>query len=376
MTTTTRREFLSTTALTLGAGATLASCAPNLPGPVRPAVAIAPAPDYGAVSGALTSALDDIGGIASLVRGRTVAIKVNLTGWGESTLGVSAGESYVVHGAVVHTLVELVLSAGATRVSIVESAAVADTLETFTSTIGWDVVGIRQLGAVEFINTRNAGKQAYATLPLPGGRLFNSVTVHAVYATADVIISVAKLKNHRSSGVTLSLKNMFGITPNALYGDGAPNEDAVGIRSLVHDRRASTAPLLPGELPVLADRPQTVRVPHAIVDCCAACPIALAVIDGIMTMVGSEGSWPGFEDDVRLVQPGVVIVGRDPVATDAVATAVMGYVDPLTASQPPFHFCLNHLALAHDAGLGIGDLARIDVRGASIEQVRTPFAWL
>ena len=61
---------------------------------------------------------------------------------------------------------------------------------------------------------------------------------------------------------------------------------------------------------------------------------------------------------------------------DAVATAVMGYQDPMADKLPPFAFCENHLRIARDAGIGVGDLARIDVRGMSIAEARTPFAWL
>jgi len=39
----------------------------------------------------------------------------------------------------------------------------------------------------------------------------------------------------------------------------------------------------------------------------------------------------------------------------------------------PFHFCDNHLLLAEQAGLGVADLSRIDVRGLSIEKTRYSF---
>ena len=42
-------------------------------------------------------------------------------------------------------------------------------------------------------------------------------------------MSMAKLKNHATCGVTLSMKNCFGITPASIYGDDAgvdePNEN-------------------------------------------------------------------------------------------------------------------------------------------------------
>ena len=50
------------------------------------------------------------------------------------------------------------------------------------------------------------------------------------YEDTDVFVSIGKLKNHADCGVTLSLKNCFGIVPVSIYGDDAgvdePNEKA------------------------------------------------------------------------------------------------------------------------------------------------------
>jgi uncharacterized protein (DUF362 family) len=35
---------------------------------------------------------------------------------------------------------------------------------------------------------------------------------------ADLLVSMPKLKTHHRAGVTLSLKNTFGVVPGALYG--------------------------------------------------------------------------------------------------------------------------------------------------------------
>jgi uncharacterized protein (DUF362 family) len=343
---------------------------------VRPQVGIAYTPDYASVHSTLDYGMKLIGGITDLVRGKTVTVKVNLTGWGQSVFDKPATESYVVHGNVASGLVSLLLGAGARRVVIVESAPTLDDLGAFAARLGWDVVAMQRLGAVEFTNTRSGGGKPYATLAVPNGRLFTRFDVHRAYAETDVFVSLAKMKNHRVAGVTLGMKNVFGMPPNALYGVDAPSEEAVGTRVLIHDRRGSDAPLLPGEMPVLGDQPPTVRVPRTVVDICAARPVHLTVIDGVQTMAGGEGPWSESSGELQLVRPDVVIVGRDPVATDAVAVAVMGYEDPLTTVKPPFHFGENHIRIAHEARLGIGDLTGIDVRGMTIAQARTPFAWL
>jgi uncharacterized protein (DUF362 family) len=78
-------------------------------------------------------------------------------------------------------------------------------------------------------------------------------------------------------------------------------------------------------------------------------------------------------DGIRLVRPGLVIAGTNPVATDAVAAAVMGYDPQAARGTPPFRDCDNTLRLAEALGVGTTDLTRIDVRGLPVAQARFPF---
>jgi uncharacterized protein (DUF362 family) len=70
----------------------------------------------------------------------------------------------------------------------------------------------------------------------------------------------------------------------------------------------------------------------------------------------------------------VLLAGKSPVATDAVATAVMGF-DP-TAEYPnaPFLRGENYLNIAQSLGLGTNRLEEIEVKGVSIEEVQQKFA--
>ena len=90
-------------------------------------------------------------------------------------------------------------------------------------------------------------------------------------------------------------------------------------------------------------------------------------------MTVGEGPWCG-EEHLKVTAPGVLVAGLNPVSTDAVATAVMGYADPRAArGVKPFLTCDNHLLLAEQAGLGTADLAQIDLRGMTIEKARYPY---
>jgi hypothetical protein len=203
--------------------------------------------------------------------------------------------------------------------------------------------------------------------------MFSAFDFNHAYEDTDVMVSLAKLKNHLTAGVTLSMKNLFGLPPNSLYGTEAGKETATGPRFPLHDPKGFESLKLPGLKtgPFSAD--PTWRVPRVTVDVCAARPIHLAIIDGISAMSGGEGPWCGKER-LKVTTPGVLIAGLNPVATDAVATAVMGYSNPRAPrGVKPFQDCDNHLLLAEQAGLGTADLAQIDLRGMPIAKARYPY---
>jgi uncharacterized protein (DUF362 family) len=202
--------------------------------------------------------------------------------------------------------------------------------------------------------------------------MFSALDLNHSYADTDVMISLCKLKRHITAGVTLSMKNMFGLTPNALYGGKAGTEDATDGRGPLHNGKEFPSiklPNLKAEAASFSD--PFSRVPRIIVDINAARPIDLAIIDGITAMTGGEGPWTSQVADIKVTTPGVIIAGLNPVSTDAVGTAVMGYENPRAARRVhPFDYCDNHLVLAEEAGLGTADLAQIDVRGLTIAQAK------
>jgi uncharacterized protein (DUF362 family) len=323
---------------------------------------------------ALRDSLDRIGGIASLVRGKTVTVKVNLTGRPfEELFGRPPGETYLTHGDTALTLTRILFEEGASRVRFVESAPFREPLETVLGLAGWDVRALLALGPVELENTRNLGQGSrYAHMAVPGGgHVFSSFELNHSYQDTDVLVSLAKMKEHATAGVTLSMKNLFGITPNALYGNEPGGEDALGYRLGLHSRSQAPGFQFPGEKPGFENAEPGVRVPRIITDLNGARPADLAIVDGITAISGGEGPWIS---GIAPVAPGVLVVGRSTVATDAVAVSVMGFADPRAVrGVAPFEACDNHLLLAEEAGLGIADLSRIEVRGLSIAEARYPY---
>jgi uncharacterized protein (DUF362 family) len=345
------------------------------PGESSAVVALTRCRSYGSeVLTAMRESFDRLGGIGSLVGGKVVAVKVNLTGWPYEVLfGRPPGEAYITHGDTALALARLLSEAGARRIRFVESVPRYDPMEYALAAAGWDVAAFEAIPGVEFENTRNLGLgSAYARTAVPdGGRLFSHFELNHSYQDLDVYVSLCKMKEHASAaGVTLSMKNSFGITPNSLYGNEGVGEDRLGYRGPIHDAAEGGLRLLPGEKPGYQNEAVGVRVPWTIVDLNAARPIHLAIVDGITTIFGGEGWW---NSDIGPIEPGVIVVGFNAVATDAVSMAVMGF-DPLAADNTtPFETRLNHVALAEQAGLGTATLARIEVRGLSIDEAQTPF---
>ena len=154
------------------------------------------------------------------------------------------------------------------------------------------------------------------------GQLYLPQTLY----NADLLVSMPKLKTHHWAGVTLSLKNMFGVIPGTVYGWPKNILHWQGIHESILDINSS--------LPL----PQ------------------FAIVDGI---VGMEGNGP-LQGQSK--QSGVLIFGDDLVAVDASAARVMR-IDPQK---------IRYLA---KAGEFLGNLAaeRIEQIGERLESVRQDF---
>ena len=183
----------------------------------------------------------------------------------------------------------------------------------------------------------------------------------------DVFINMPKMKTHKKTGVTLSMKNLVGINADKNWlphhSEGSPKNGGDEYPNLSFKRRLEQASVkfarqlalnLPGVGPKLARRlrkagtvafgagDQVIRSGNwygnnttwrMVLDLNRCLLFGqpdgtlqlghpkryYSVIDGI---VGMDGSGPMQGDPVA---SGVVLVGTDPVATDAVAATVMGY---------------------------------------------------
>jgi uncharacterized protein (DUF362 family) len=296
--------------------------------------------------------VDSLGGFADVVSGGDrVAIKVNLTGGTGSARNTHLNpiDAYLTHPEVVRALGELVLDAGAKEILIVEA------VYQWNSYVVWGYEDLAaNLGATLIDLNGTAPYGDYAAAGVPGGQgVYPSYIFNHVLQDVDVFMSVAKMKCHWNAGVTHSMKNLFGLVPAQFYRLSEQHSH----RSEFHGPTDETAGY---------------RVPRIIVDLNKARPVHFALIDGVVTIDGGEGPWlPTFGTEV--LKPGVMFAGKNPVSTDAVATAAQGF-DPTAASMTvPFVRADNHLSLAYAAGLGTNKLAEIEVVGHSISDVKMDF---
>src|SRR5579863_8275169 len=366
----TRRELL---ALMGAAPLPLIKVAKAAPDAPTAPVSIAKCPSYDSdVTATLATMFDQIGGLERIVRGKTVTVKLNLTGSpGLRFKGRPLGVTHYTHPKLVGATAYLMGRAGAKRIRFVESGwALSGPLEDYLLDSGWNVRALTNAApGVEFENTNNLGKgKRYSRLKVPGTPyVYPAFDLNHAFEDTDVFVSMAKLKNHETCGVTLSLKNCFGNTPAAIYGDDSgkdePNEKPnSGREAVCHNGKRQPSRSAPQEINFGSNHDPGYRVPHIVADMAAARPIDLAIIDGVESIAGGEGPWIRSKP-LRLVQPGVLIAGRNPVTTDSVATAVMGYNPPAERGTAPFQTCDNTLLLAERHGVGTTDLKRIEVVG-------------
>jgi uncharacterized protein (DUF362 family) len=174
-----------------------------------------------------------------------------------------------------------------------------------------------QRNGVECLNLRHLKDKV--KLAIPNGEALKSITVPRL-VTESAVISAAKLKTHMSTGVTLGMKNMFGLLPDKFKA----KYHAKGISKVIVDINTVLKP-------------------------------ALTVIDGF---VGMEGKGPV---DGTPVPMGIVIAGKDVVATDATGCRIMG-IDP---------HGIAHIRKAQEKALGTID--NIQVIGEKLEDVARPF---
>ena len=347
-----RREFLKSMGA-LAAGLALAGCgvdSKSVNG-ARPVVAIAKAETYNRtlIRKQVELLMDSIGGLQDvLAHGSRVAIKTNLTGGLQSGSlpGIPEIESFLTHPEVVRAMVELLRDAGAKEIFIVEAVYEKES---------WPYYGYEEMAkeaGVTLVDLNYAEPYPDFARTSPGSQpfIYEEFLFNPILNEVDAFVSISKMKCHNTAGVTHTMKNLFGLVPYRFY----EMHKGDRYRSSFHGPGNETR----------------MRIPRVIMDLNQARPINLSLVDGVLTTEAGEGPWIPAMGPIK---PGVLMAGKNPVATDAVATAAMGF-DP-TAEYPdePFVHADNHLNIAVQLGLGTNKLEEIKIVGAKLEEVTQEF---
>ncbi|HYG21393.1 MAG TPA: DUF362 domain-containing protein [Verrucomicrobiae bacterium] len=285
----------------------------------RSAVAIVKASNYLLpLEKLIVRGLLELGIDAATVKDKRILLKPNLVEVDSSAPHVNT------HPALVRAAVTAFRRLGAASVIVAEgSGHCLDTLLVFEESGLREVLATDRTAFVD-LNYQDPwlvkNRTRFSTLP--------RLAFPRIFRETDWIVSMPKMKTHHWAGVTLSMKNLFGVMPGSYYGWPKNVLHQAGLNECIADIALNL-------------RPQ------------------LAIVDGI---VGMEGDGPIMGDPV---DAGVIVMGTDLPAVDATCARIMD-VDPAR---------VQHLHMAGKEGFAI-DEARITQVGESIESVRRPFRLL
>ena len=277
---------------------------------------IAKVPRYGAdIRFSILSGFRELGVGSGEIKGKTILLKPNL-------VETRADAPHInTHPSVIRAAADAFRSLGASNVLVAEgSGHCRDTLRLLEET------GIADVLVKDRIPFVDLNYDDVYTIPNAGGRSgLKTLTLPLTLRKVDWVVSMAKLKTHHWAGVTLSMKNLFGLMPGSFYGWPKNILHHAGIENCILDINA------------------TVR-PH------------FAIVDGI---VGMEGDGPIMGTPKAA---GVIVMGRNFPAVDATCSRVMG-IDPRR---------VNYLA---DASGSLGAIREENIRqrGEFLSAVQTPF---
>lgn len=269
------------------------------------------------VDAAIAEALDLLGGIERYVKpGDRVLLKLNLLA------GTAPDKAVTTHPAVVRAMIGQVQAEGAipqvgdcsgdegppSKARYLNVCRKAGILAVCEE-MGAELVHL-SAESVEMENLK--------------GRAFKRFVLAKGVIEADVVINLPKLKTHGLTLFTGGVKNNFGCIP--------------GMRKAQMHLRAQGAE----------------DFSQMLVDLLLAVRPELTVMDAV---VGMDGDGPRNGKAKKL---GAILASADPVALDAVACQMVGIEPKMVPTT----------RLAHEQGVGVGELSQIELLGQPLEAMR------
>lgn len=267
------------------------------------------------IASVIRSGFAELGVSPSEIRGKRILLKPNL-------VEIRAGVEHInTHPLVTRGAAEAFLSLGAASVAVGEGPGhCRDALYVLE---GSGLADVLYEDHIPFIDLNN--DSLFTVRNRSGLTRLSTLTLPTTLREVDWVVSLAKLKTHHWAGVTLSMKNLFGVMPGIAYGWPKNVLHREGIERSILDINATLKP-------------------H------------FAIIDGI---IGMEGDGPIMGTPRHA---GVLVMGRNLPAVDATCSRIMG-IDPKKV----------HYLQVASKWLGPVNENAIEQRGESISYVRTDF---
>lgn len=219
------------------------------------------------------------------VKGKRVLLKPNLVEYSPSA-------PINTHPTVIAAAVDGLYRLGAAQVTVGEGPGHVRDTELLMEECGLRAA-LREVGKATFVDLNNDKvHRVLTTTSLTG---LSELWLPQSLLAADVVISMPKMKTHHWAGVTLSLKNLFGVVPGSVYG---------WPKNVLHWQ----------------------GIDNSIVELAATVPIHYVIADGIVAM---EGNGPLHGPARNL---GCLVFADDPVAADATCCRLMR-IDPARVKQ-------------------------------------------
>jgi uncharacterized protein (DUF362 family) len=261
----------------IAAAAGLGGCTARQGPPRRAQVRILRQPDYGP---GVYQAVRDLVRTAGPLKGKRVLLKPNLVEF-------NTGKVINTNPVVVHAALEAFRAEGAADVRIAEGPG----HRRQTSDMAEDAGYFHQIRGFDELFTDLNFDDVTLTKLGSSHTHFGSLHLPNTVLGADLLVSLPKMKTHHWAGVTLSMKNYFGLVPGSVYG---------WPKNVLH----------------------WAGIPESIVDLYNTfASRSFSIVDGIDAM---EGAGPV---DGTLRHAGVLVGGADLAAVDITCCRIMK-IDP------------------------------------------------
>jgi uncharacterized protein (DUF362 family) len=253
-------------------------------------------------AGATNKVISALGGMKRFVHsGETVVVKPNI-GWDRTPI-----QAANTNPIVVATVVDLCLKAGAKRVIVTDNPC-NEARRCFTRSGIWKAA--EEAGGEIVL----PAKHRFAPYNL-GGIILGRMPVLVPALKADRFINLPVAKHHGLSKFTGGMKNLYGVLG--------------GRRNRLHQ-----------------------KIDDSIADLTSFVQPTLTIMDATRVLIRNGPQGGNVSDTLAL---GKIVASEDPVAVDAYACSFVN----LSPSDIPY------LSLAQQQGLGIDDLAKIEIREVS-----------